>query len=52
MQMSEHLEYNKQANQRCLPLEGKQNKTGNFVLIKHKSQIIFLVTEFYLISLF
>lgn len=42
MQMSEHVECDKRANQRCFSLDGKQNKTGNLVPMKHTTQVIFL----------
>lgn len=46
MQMSECLQCNKQANQRCLSLEGKQNrKLGTYEI--YNTEVIFLVTDFY-----
>ena len=51
MQMSECLQCNKEANQRCLPLEGKQNrKLGTYEI--YNTEVIFLVTDVYSISIF
>ena len=46
MQMSECLQCYKQANQRCLSLEGKQNrKLGTYEI--YNTEVIFLVIDFY-----